>query len=49
MKNTDDLLQVFYFKYLYLKTYGKIKNVMTFSEYLDKYIKEIIIKNINNK
>ena len=45
----DDLLQVFYFKYLYLKTYGKIKNVMTFNEYLDKYTKEIIIKNVNNK
>ena len=43
MENTEDLLQMFYFKYLYLKTYGKI-NVMTFNEYLDKYEKEIIIE-----
>lgn len=49
MENTDDLLQMFYFKYLYLKTYGKIKNVMTFNEYLDKHAKKIIIKNVNNK
>jgi hypothetical protein len=49
MRDIDDLLQVFYFKYLYLKTYGKIKNVMTFSEYLDKLYKENYNKDINKE
>ena len=47
MRNMDELLDMFYFKYLYLKTYGKIKNVMTFNEYLDKLYKENYNKDIN--
>ena len=38
----DDLYQMFYFKYLYLKKYKGL-NVTSFYEYLDKLEKEGII------
>ena len=41
-KMNDDLYQMFYFKYLYLKKYGNL-DVTSFYEYLDKLEKDGII------